>query len=82
MCTGNDRFSGNNRYSGLQGPDRFFRYIHRLLYWYRANTDVGIGIVPAQMWVSVLVSISTIKIFSIGTGIGIVKPKVGYRYRY
>ena len=32
MYTGNDRFSGNNRYSGLQGPDRFFRYIRRLLY--------------------------------------------------
>ena len=26
MYTGKDRFSGNDRYSGLQGPDRFFRY--------------------------------------------------------
>ena len=57
-----------------------FKYRSR--YWYRSNTDVGIGIVQAQMWVSVLVSISTIKIFSIGTGIGIVKPRVGYWYRY
>ena len=33
MCTGNDRFRGNDRYSGLQGPDHFFRYIRRLLYF-------------------------------------------------
>ena len=31
MYTGNNRFSGNDRYSGLQGPDRFFRYIRRYL---------------------------------------------------
>ena len=32
MYTGNDRFSGNDRHSGLRGPDRFFRQIRRLLY--------------------------------------------------
>ena len=34
LYTGNDRFRGNDRYSGLQGPDRFFRYIRRLLYYF------------------------------------------------
>jgi len=27
-------YTGNNRFSGLQEPDRFFRYIRRLLYYY------------------------------------------------
>ena len=32
MYIGNNPYSGNYRYSGLQEPDRFFRYIRRLLY--------------------------------------------------
>ena len=32
MYTGNNRYRGNDRYSGHQGPDRFFRYLRRLLY--------------------------------------------------
>ena len=30
--TANDRYSGNNRYSGIKSPDRFFHYSGRCLY--------------------------------------------------
>ena len=47
MDTGNNRFSGNDRYSGLQGPERFFRYIRRLLYlekkgWHHLGFQVSL----------------------------------------
>ena len=29
MITANDRYSGNNRYSGIKSPDRFFHYSGR-----------------------------------------------------
>ena len=32
MITANDRYSGNHRYSGIKGPDRFFHYSGRCLY--------------------------------------------------
>ena len=32
MITANDRYSGNNRYSGIKSPDRFFHYSGRCLY--------------------------------------------------
>ena len=31
--TANDRYSGNNRYSGIKSPDRFFHYSGRCLYF-------------------------------------------------
>ena len=33
MITANDRYSGNNRYSGIKSPDRFFHYSGRCLYF-------------------------------------------------
>ena len=32
MITANDRYSGNNRYSEIKGPDHFFHYRGRCLY--------------------------------------------------
>ena len=34
QITANDRYSGNNRYSGIKRPDRFFHYSGRCLYKY------------------------------------------------
>ena len=32
MNTANDRYSGNDHYSGIKSPDRFFHYSGRCLY--------------------------------------------------
>ena len=32
--TANDRYSGNNRCSGIKSPDRFFHYSGRYLYYF------------------------------------------------
>ena len=32
MITASDRYSGNDRYSGIKSPDRFFHYSGRCLY--------------------------------------------------
>ena len=32
MITANDRYSGNDRYSEIKGPDHFFHYSGRCLY--------------------------------------------------
>ena len=32
MITANNRYSGNNCYSGIKGPDHFFHYSGRCLY--------------------------------------------------
>ena len=32
QITANDCYSGNNRYSGMKSPDRFFHYSGRCLY--------------------------------------------------
>ena len=34
MITASDRYSGNDRYSGIKSPDRFFHYSGRCLYFY------------------------------------------------
>ena len=33
MITASDRYSGNDRYSGIKSPDRFFHYSGRCLYF-------------------------------------------------
>ena len=35
--TANNRYSGNDRYSGIKSPDRFFHYSGRCLYTYFAE---------------------------------------------
>ena len=34
LGTGNNQFSGNDRFNGHQTPDHFFRYIRRYLYFF------------------------------------------------
>ena len=33
QITANNRYSGNDRYSGMKSPDRFFHYSGRCLYY-------------------------------------------------
>ena len=55
MYTRNDRFSGNDRYSGLQGPDRFFRYIRRYLYLMICSSPVAYLIIKSVVcWVPII----------------------------
>ena len=43
-----DRYSGNDRYSGIKSPDRFFHYSGRWLYY-----CINVSVFPFQMTLSV-----------------------------
>ena len=48
--TANHRYSGNDRYSGIKSPDRFFHYSGRCLYFFGPPLYFVVGVYDGNIF--------------------------------